>query len=83
MKSVGYARLELVCISQTKSGYQHIDQPLAAAGCVLTQMPRQMQERYEVARVKTDSQFGRTLIIPKDYERFEEQCHSTEGRYIR
>ena len=33
---------------------------------------KQMQERYEVARVKTDSQFGRTLIIPKDYERFEE-----------
>ena len=34
---------------------------------------KQMQERYEVARVKTDGQFGRTLIIPKDYERFEEQ----------
>jgi hypothetical protein len=33
---------------------------------------KQMQERYEVARGKTDGQFGRTLIIPKDYERFEE-----------
>ena len=29
-------------------------------------------KRYAVARVKTVGQFGRTLIIPKDYERFEE-----------
>jgi hypothetical protein len=33
---------------------------------------KQVQERYEVTRVKTVGQFGRTLIIPKDYERFEE-----------
>ena len=31
-----------------------------------------MQERYEVARVKTVGQFGRTLIIPKDYDGFGE-----------
>ena len=29
-------------------------------------------KRCAVARVKTVGQFGRTLIIPKDYERFEE-----------
>ena len=33
---------------------------------------KQVQERYEVARVKTVGQFGRTLIVPKDYEWFEE-----------
>ena len=33
---------------------------------------RQMHKRCAVARVKTVGQFGRTLIIPKDYERFEE-----------
>jgi hypothetical protein len=31
-----------------------------------------MHKRYAVARVKTSEEFGRTLIIPKDYERFEE-----------
>ena len=33
---------------------------------------RQMHKRCVVARVKTVGQFGRTLIIPKDDERFEE-----------
>ena len=33
---------------------------------------RQMHKRCAVARVKTSEEFGRTLIVPKDYERFEE-----------
>ena len=37
--------------------------PFPARGRVLTQLRRQMQERYKVARVKTDSQFGRTSYL--------------------
>ena len=39
---------------------------ITAKGSVLTQLRRQMQERYEVARVKTAGQFGRTsYLLPK------------------
>ena len=49
---------------------------ITAKGSVLTQLRRQMQERYEVARVKTDGQFGRTSYLrpkeDKSIEKFEE-----------